>query len=429
MKILNIGGATAIIEHNDKKFLFDPWMDEGIFHGSWFHYPPNQVELSVLKDIDYVYISHIHEDHCSALTIREINPDAEIIIMDHGPNFVAKFLDAHQFKFKKIHLIPPRDKVKINDEFFVELLEGDPNNAMSFAIDSSLIIDWDDFIILNANDNQPHPEAIEYINHQYPKINLGLLPYGGGSGYPACYQNLSHEEKNQEKKALIQNRIKIFHQTVSELNPLIVMPFADQYVVGGKRAKLNTYLAHPVSPGVVKEDFREDACSQLLLLNSGQTFDFELSNYVPDEPYQMFGESDRQAYINSHLKQCVYDFEKITVNPAVAIDRLVKHARDRLWQQQNREDYFPTYRIYLEIEETTRLFSIDFKSTEVIEVFSKEKLITPYLKMTCPASLMMMLLIGQISWNIADAALFIDYVRQPNDYDTQIYKMINFLKV
>jgi UDP-MurNAc hydroxylase len=39
MKITNIGGATAILEHNGKRMLCDPWMDEGILHGSWHHCP------------------------------------------------------------------------------------------------------------------------------------------------------------------------------------------------------------------------------------------------------------------------------------------------------------------------------------------------------------------------------------------------------
>jgi UDP-MurNAc hydroxylase len=92
MKLLNIGGATAIVEHNGKRILFDPWMDDGIFHGSWYHYPPAQVGIEDLGKLDYIYISHIHEDHCSAGTIKHLNPDAEIIVMDRCPrvrNFIV----------------------------------------------------------------------------------------------------------------------------------------------------------------------------------------------------------------------------------------------------------------------------------------------------------------------------------------------------
>src|SRR5947207_1178615 len=126
MKIKNIGGATAIVEHAGKSILFDPWMDDGIFHGAWYHFPPCQVSIADLGHIDYVYISHIHEDHCSRNTLMQINDDAEIIIMDKKPNFVAKFLDNHKFKFNKIHLVKPQSPVWILPNLKVDMLEGDP---------------------------------------------------------------------------------------------------------------------------------------------------------------------------------------------------------------------------------------------------------------------------------------------------------------
>lgn len=113
MKFTNIGGATAILEHRGKRILFDPWLDDGIFHGSWFHWPPAAADIKALGRFDYVYISHIHEDHCSAGTIRHINRDAEIIIMDRQPNFVAQFLRSNDFNFSKVHLVSPRKVTEI----------------------------------------------------------------------------------------------------------------------------------------------------------------------------------------------------------------------------------------------------------------------------------------------------------------------------
>ena len=42
---------------------------------------------------------------------------------------------------------------------------------------------------------------------------------------------------------------------------------------------------------------------------------------------------------------------------------------------------------------------------------------------------MIMLLLGAVSWNIADAALFIDYERIPNVYDANVYVHLNYLRV
>ena len=58
MKITNIGGATAILENNGKRILFDPWMDEGILYGSWYHWPKLNLDISELGKLDYIYITY-----------------------------------------------------------------------------------------------------------------------------------------------------------------------------------------------------------------------------------------------------------------------------------------------------------------------------------------------------------------------------------
>ena len=40
-----------------------------------------------------------------------------------------------------------------------------------------------------------------------------------------------------------------------------------------------------------------------------------------------------------------------------------------------------------------------------------------------------MLLMGHISWNIADAALFLDFDRVPNDYDPRVHANLNHLRL
>ena len=39
------------------------------------------------------------------------------------------------------------------------------------------------------------------------------------------------------------------------------------------------------------------------------------------------------------------------------------------------------------------------------------------------------LLLGHMSWNMADGALFILYNRVPNRFDPKLYAFINYLKV
>jgi UDP-MurNAc hydroxylase len=430
MKLTNLGGATAILEHKGKRMLFDPWLDDGIFHGSWYHYPPLAVGIGDLGHFDYIYISHIHEDHCSAGTIRYLNRDAEIILMDRNPNFVARFLEANGFHFKTIHLIKPRTEKEVFPGLTVGLLDADPSNEISYLIDSALMLRWDGFVVFNANDCQPYEEGMTFVRERFGKPDLALLPYSGGSGYPSCYTNLSDAEKVAEKTRILESRIRNFTKTVRYLDPKFVVPFADQYVVAGSRSELNRHVSHPPCPGVVRAPMEaEKLDARLILLNSGQSFDFDSQSKIPDVPYQFFTEEDRERYISESLRHKLYDHERFAFNPGIAIDRLISQARTRLWIIQQHKRFMPVHSIYLDVQDRMKRYQIKLDREEVINVDWIAPLETPYLRVSCGYTLMVMLLIGHVSWNIADAALFLDYERVPNTYHPEIYVCLNYLKV
>lgn len=430
MKIINLGGATAIIEHNGKRILFDPWLDDGIFHGAWYHWPPMQVGVKDLGRFDYIYISHIHEDHCSAGTIRHLNRDAEIILMDRQPNFVAKFLQTYGFQFKKVHLVPPRKEVELESGLSVNMLEADPAHELAYVIDSAIVLRWDGFVIYNANDCQPYDGGIQYLLSAYGRIDFALLPYSGGSGYPSCYVNLTEEEKLREKRRIIDLRLAAFVRTAKVLNPRYIMPFADQYVVAGSRAHLNKYISHPPCAGVVGAALESVGLKdRLILLNSGQAYDFDHNRKMPEDDYLSVNEADREAYIATMLCDKLYDHEKIQFNPSVSLERLVQSARSRLWVIQQRKKSFPDYSFYLDYQDTRQRFLIKLNDEFVKEVGWDQPPQIPYLRISGSNSLMIMLLMGHISWNIADAALFLDYDRVPNSYDPNLYVLLNYLRM
>ena len=430
MKLTNFGGATAILEHKGKRILFDPWLDDGIYNGSWFHYPPLKIGIPEVGRLDYVYISHIHEDHCSAGTIKHLNKDAEIIIRDHQPNFVKKFLDSYGFQFKKVHLIKPHTPTKIADGLSVDIVEGDPAHELSHAIDSGLVLDWDGFVVYNSNDCAPYEGGLDHIRRTYSKVDLGLLYYAGGSSYPPCYTNLTHEQKLAEKKRIFDKGLKIFTDTVAALQPRWAMPFADQYVIGGSRSHLNSYLPHPPDGGAVLKALREVGLeSKALLLNSGQTFDFDAGEKIPNEPYRTHTDADKEAYIREELANKPYDHEAFVLDHRVPLDRMVALSRAYLWKQQQRAEYFPAFRYYLDVPDRKLRFELALDQELHKAVAWDAPLVEPYLRLSASSTLFALLLIGHVSWNIADAALFIDYERKPNVYDPKLQAFINHIRI
>ena len=434
MKIKNIGASSAILESNGKRILFDPWLDDPIVYGSFFHWPPLKMSVSDIGKIDYVYISHIHEDHCSPKTIKHLNKDAEIILMDREPkisNYVKNFLKFNNFEFKKIHLIKPYTKKKISENLEVSFVEADENHIYNYMIDSGIIIKMDDVVVYNANDCSPCDKAIKYIKNNYKKIDLALLPFCGGSGYPNCYTNLSHEEKMIEAKRIKSQTYETFRKTAKELMPKWTMPFADQFVIGGKNSDLNKYSPHPPSPQDLKNYFKNKENINFLLLNSGQTFDFKTETKAPNEDFIIYSEKDREKYINKLSNVTKYDHEHFELSSSISVYRLVEYASKRMFSMQDKYKYFPEWKILFEINKKngTSYYLIDLKNKKVSEIESKNNLKEPYLIMSMTRNFFILLLLGHISYNMCDGAFFINYTRVPNKYEPKLYTFLNFFRI
>ena len=168
---------------------------------------------------------------------------------------------------------------------------------------------------------------------------------------------------------------------------------------------------------------------RLIMLNSGQGYDFDRSAKSPDGAYQPVTEADREAYIAKVLKDKPYDHEKVQFLASIPADRLVRYARDRLWAIQQRKKSFSDVALYLDFPGAKRRFQLPLNSSETIEVPWADALRQPFLRVSGSDTLMVMLLIGHMSWNIADAALFLDYERLPNVYDPSVYVLLNYLRV
>jgi len=88
MKFKFIGNAGGIFTgSNGTRILCDPWIVDGVFEDAWYHYPPLKTKLSDIKDVDGIYVSHIHPDHYDERTFN-FPKDIPIIILNAYISFV-----------------------------------------------------------------------------------------------------------------------------------------------------------------------------------------------------------------------------------------------------------------------------------------------------------------------------------------------------
>ena len=98
MRVTFLGHAGLYVETRHGSILCDPWFNSAFF-SSWFPFPSNEhLDRNVFARPDYLYISHIHEDHLDREFLREhVSKDATVILPDHPLPLVRRELEALGF--------------------------------------------------------------------------------------------------------------------------------------------------------------------------------------------------------------------------------------------------------------------------------------------------------------------------------------------
>ena len=327
MQIQYISSATVIVEHAGKRVLCDPWLTDGIYYGSWFHYPSLTFAPEDFADVDYIYISHIHPDHLDPATLSRLPRHIPIVIHDYAEKFVRRTLAG--IGFTDIREAPHRGIVEIAPDFTMEILAADncdpgvcgkffgcapsqsPNR--SSQIDTLAVFHGGGKTVVNVNDC-PHvmaSAACQHILERYGSVDFLMVGYAGAGPYPQCFDNLNDAEKRERGQA---KQKQFLHQAtmyLKQLRPTAFLPFAGQYTLGGRLSTLNPFRGVPeleelpalFAPLLAEHDLN----ARMVLLNSGQKFDVEAQTasapFTPPNPVK------RAEYVRDVLAHRRYPYE------------------------------------------------------------------------------------------------------------------------
>jgi len=426
MKIKYIYSACVEIKTPSITMLTDPWFTQGAYDGSWYQFPEID-PFEYISEPDYIYISHMHPDHYDAKFIHRLFDRfgvKPILIPDLKNNYLL-------FKGKSdgLTLTPTRYLDLGDTEIYIE-----ENNTGSISdIDSALIIH--DKInrksFLNLNDcifNQSHVEKLQKIISGFSEnIDLLSLGYTGAGPFPQTYFDLNTErnlliEKAEIKKQQFFDRYLRYTDSFPATHH---MPFAGEYILGGKLVELNKYRGVADAFEVTKFD------KKALVFNTGGYIDL-VSNNVVDTRSAKYPQNDINERLKEiRLKKLDYEIDFNLTCEKINFFRLLKKAASNaLIKSELKEQYYFIFSI-TENDEILKRFLCNCIDAEITELDVREEVKYDfYSEIIIDFRFLFGLLTTVYHWNNAEVGSLYFVKRYPVDnFNSSAYGFLNFFSI
>ncbi len=440
MIVRYIKSACVVVEHEGIKVLCDPWLTDGIYYGSWYHYPPLKFKPEDFQDVDYIYISHVHPDHLDPETMKRLPKHIPVLIANFNEKFVKTIVK--DCGFERIMELNAGEPFRLSDDFQMEILGADfcdpsicgksfgctvQTHRSTSLVDTLAVFHGGGKTVVNANDCA-YPvtlSACDYIVQKYKTVDMLLTGYAGAGPYPQCYVYRDEEEYQRRAESKKHQFLEQCLNYVDSLKPKYFLPFAGQYTLGGKLAELNAYRGVPeleeLDALLVPRLQGRGLNSRMVLLNSGESFDVHTE--TPSSPYTPIHLEEKEKYIREVLRYKRFSYEEEPEPSESELLELLGAAQAAMVERLKRRDLKPwlhEWNVYFSTGEGENWIRVPLDRVG-IETVGDEEIRSPYLKIHMDSRLLRMILLRKAHINNAEIGSHLRYERDPDEYDRGLF--------
>eukprot|EP00933_Yihiella_yeosuensis_P043937 TRINITY_DN3897_c1_g1_i1.p1 TRINITY_DN3897_c1_g1~~TRINITY_DN3897_c1_g1_i1.p1 ORF type:complete len:636 (+),score=111.85 TRINITY_DN3897_c1_g1_i1:159-2066(+) len=210
-----LGHAGMIYQHRSVSVVMDPWFYTAFLH-SWFPFPNNRWMKSdvVNYKFDYLFVSHLHEDHFDRKTLKHINKNVTVICADYG----SKTLEAEFRKlgFRNVKPLKHHETLDLGDNVRATMILD-----ISAKEDSGLLLEAD---LPSGTRKFLHLNDCNTRTTEFPKdIDILSCQFAGAQWYPHCYHYVG-EEADKRLAQVMRTLHLAFSNKVKATNPKAFVP-------------------------------------------------------------------------------------------------------------------------------------------------------------------------------------------------------------
>jgi UDP-MurNAc hydroxylase len=432
----NIANAFCKLEHDARVLVTEPWITDGIFEGGWATYPPIQDTASALSKCDYLYISHIHEDHFDLKAIEQLPRTAVVIIPDLFPNHLIRDALA-KLGFKNLKMLKPLTPFALAPDLTVSIIP--PLNGfaqeqalyqtdqVSVGIDTGLLVNWDGVRLLMLNDNSPYDlePLAEAVGTLRDCDLLGVNYNGGADDYPICYRGLSAADKRALCDRRDTKKLEANLRLIRLLQPKAVLAYSSDFSVCGPQALTFAAVRQGVfsDKQLMAERLQQESGVPAFGVYEDDRLEVDRAGtkkIAGKAPYPTIEERAAKLYRPS--PNYAGRFPAVNDLPTLWAD--ARRAAEHMFHYMDKYGWTSEWVLEIRLNEDESRWYADLSTRKILEepVPNGRKRLTCFTDARHFGALVRRL----THWNNAMISYNLEWERVPNEYDALLYKAINF---
>lgn len=193
LKITYVSHACIRLEGEFGALITDPWiLNEPIYTFTTWKFPAAVMPPEeLIKNLDYLFISHAHEDHLHIPSLSQFPRDVTVLLANYVEN---ASLRAHTIErvmrelgFYKIRKLRPWETVMLGGNTPLTLIPACKMKYWDWE-NSGFVLEHSDCKVLNMNDCPSDKELYAEVKRRFGGFDLGFIQYSGVSMFPGCYR-------------------------------------------------------------------------------------------------------------------------------------------------------------------------------------------------------------------------------------------------
>lgn len=217
MNIEYVTHASIKVDTGDEVLLLDPFYFFDDFMGSFMcHFPPSDLSPESFPEIDYLFSSHIHPDHCHANTLKVIRDKIHHVLLPDERNALVKLYN--NLGYPEPRLLGKEETVSLSEKLKL-------TTYWDGTVDTALIIEADGCTILHQNDCRLSPDTMRRIAQRH-QIDFAFLLYTSSQSLFPFILDRTVEEREALAEEREQGLLNYQVSCIEILKPKVVVPYS-----------------------------------------------------------------------------------------------------------------------------------------------------------------------------------------------------------